>query len=151
MKIINAKVYTEEGTFTEKEIWIENNRFADSDCSAETVIDAKGCYAIPGLVDIHFHGCMNHDFCDGTTEAIKAMAMYEASVGVTAIAPATMTLPEEQLLTICRAAKEYREHPDTKGADLCGINMEGPFIVAGKKGAQNGAYIRKADAGMFDR
>jgi len=58
-------------------------------------LDASGCYVIPGLVDVHFHGCVGHDFCDGTNEAISALARYEAKSGVTAICPATMTYSEE--------------------------------------------------------
>ncbi len=61
------------------------------------VLDGKGCYAIPGLIDLHFHGCKGDDFCDGDKDAIGRIAEYEASVGVTAIAPATMTLPVEEL------------------------------------------------------
>lgn len=37
---------------------------------------------IPGLVDIHFHGCKGADMCDGTTEALDVITAYEASVGV---------------------------------------------------------------------
>lgn len=36
-------------------------------------------------------------------------------------------------------------------ASLVGINMEGPFISAEKKGAQAAAYIRLCDAGLFRR
>ena len=80
---------------------------------------------IPGLVDIHFHGCVRHDMCDGTEESIQALADYEAANGVLAICPATMTIPEEELLQAMKAAKE---HKNGKGADLVGINMEGPFV-----------------------
>ncbi|MDE7403953.1 MAG: N-acetylglucosamine-6-phosphate deacetylase, partial [Lachnospiraceae bacterium] len=95
---------------------------------------------------------VGHDFCDGTREAIDAMAAYEASVGVTNIVPATMTLGEDTLLEICKAAKAYREEgPKEKRARLCGINMEGPFVAPSKKGAQNEAYIRTPDIEMFDK
>lgn len=154
MIIKNASVYTEDGRFISKDIWIEEDRFVDCEqkVSDKTVVDASGCYAIPGLTDIHFHGCVGHDFCDGTREAIDAMAAYEASVGVTNIVPATMTLGEDTLLEICKAAKEYREEgPKEKRARLCGINMEGPFVAPSKKGAQNGAYIRTPDIEMFDK
>jgi len=148
MKIINAKVYTEEGTFVEKDIYMEKEKITDKDNGDGIVIDGKGCYAIPGLTDIHFHGCVGYDFCDGTAEAIANMAKYEASIGVTTIVPATMTLSEEQLTKVCQAAKEY---DNAEGAILCGINMEGPFIAARKKGAQNGNYIHEPDVAMFDR
>ncbi len=154
MIIKNASVYTEDGRFINKDIWIEEERFVDCEqkVSDKTVVDATGCYAIPGLTDIHFHGCVGHDFCDGTREAIDAMAAYEASVGVTNIVPATMTLGEDTLLEICKAAKVYREEgPKEKRARLCGINMEGPFVAPSKKGAQNEAYIRTPDIEMFDK
>ena len=55
---------------------------------------------IPGMVDVHFHGCVGYDFCDGTEEAIAEIAKYEAAQGVTTIVPATMTLPEETLMAV---------------------------------------------------
>lgn len=154
MIITNASVYTEDGRFLNRDIYIEKDCFTDcpEKVSDKTAVDGTGCYAIPGLTDIHFHGCVGYDFCDGTKEAIDAMAAYEASVGVTNIVPATMTLGEETLLNICKTAKNYREEGiHEKRARLCGINMEGPFVAASKKGAQNGEYIRKPDMAMFDK
>ena len=154
MIIKNASVYTEDGRFLPKDIYIEGNAFVNSEdeLSDRTQVDASGCYAIPGLTDIHFHGCMGYDFCDGTIEAIRAMASYEASVGVTSIVPATMTLGEETLFGICETARKYVETENQEGrARLRGINMEGPFVALGKKGAQNGDYVRKPDLAMFDR
>lgn len=154
MIIKNASVFTEEGRFAKQDIFIKDGKFVMSaeEADGEEIIDAKECFAVPGLTDIHFHGCMGHDFCDGTREAITAMAEYEASVGVTSIVPATMTLGEDTLQGICETAAAYvKEVKNDKAADLCGINMEGPFVAASKKGAQNGAYIRKPDVEMFDK
>lgn len=64
----------------------------------------------------------------------KKSVAYEASVGVTTIAPATMTLPTTELEQILANAAEYQKNP-APGADLVGINMEGPFISPAKKGA----------------
>ena len=103
------------------------------------VLDGKGAYAIPGLIDLHFHGCVGDDFCDGDKEAIRRIAEYEASVGVTAIAPATMTLPVKELENILKTAVAYKKEyeKNKKTADFVGINMEGPFISPVKKGAQD--------------
>ena len=95
MKIINAKVYTEAGIFEEKDVYTDGELIAEKS-GDDQVLDAKGCYLIPGLTDIHFHGCVGHDFCDGTHESIEAMAVYEASQGVTTIVPATMTLGRDR-------------------------------------------------------
>lgn len=154
MIIKNASVYTEDGIFLDKDIFIEGDHFVDSEekVTDKTEIDGTGCVAIPGLTDIHFHGCVGYDFCDGTKEAIDAMAAYEASVGVTNIVPATMTLGMETLMNICRTAKAYREEGlQENKARLCGINMEGPFVAPSKKGAQNGEYIREPDIDMYDK
>ena len=146
MIIKNADVFTEDGIFTSKDVYIDGELFSET--AEGEVIDGTGCYAIPGLVDIHFHACVGHDFCDGTREAIDAMAEYEASQGVTAIVPATMTLGRDTLKKICETAGAYG-NTNEKGAELCGINMEGPFISMAKKGAQNPLYIHKPDVEMF--
>lgn len=154
MIIKNASVFTEEKRFLPKTIYIEGEYFVDSidQVSDRREIDGTGCYAIPGLTDIHFHGCVGHDFCDGTREAIDAMAAYEVSQGVTNIVPATMTLGEETLYGICAAAKAYREEGFQENrARLLGINMEGPFVAPSKKGAQNPAYICHADVAMYEK
>ena len=98
MKIINGQVYT-DGKFVEREVKMAGNLFAAESTDGQ-MIDAEGCYVIPGLIDIHFHGCAGVDFCDGTVEAMRHMAEYEIKNGVTSIHPATMTLSEEELMKI---------------------------------------------------
>lgn len=150
MIIKNAAVYGEDKTFSIRDIVIENGVFTEYVSSDDEIIDAAGLYAIPGLVDIHFHGCMGHDFCDGTVEAIEAITRYEASVGVTSVCPATMTLSSETLEQVMKAAHEYNTgaaRPDH--SVLAGINMEGPFISAAKKGAQAADHIRLCDVDLF--
>ncbi len=149
MVIKNALVFTEEGKFVEKDVYVDGERIADT-VSDSDVIDGTGCYLVPGLMDIHFHGCMGHDFCDATPEALDAMAEYELKNGITSICPASMTLSEESLVHICENAKDYRDSwtPGTK-ARLCGINLEGPFIAMSKKGAQNPKYVTPPNIDMF--
>ncbi len=115
----------------------------------EKVLDASGCFVIPGLIDLHFHGCVGHDFCEGTDEAIHAIARYEASRGVTSICPATMTFPEDVLGPVMDAARAFSPADDE--ASLVGINMEGPFISPNKVGAQNPAHVVSCDIDLFDR
>lgn len=150
MRIENVKVFTEGQRFQEGDIHIEDGLFTEWAEDTGEIIDGKGCYAIPGLIDIHLHGCKGYDLCDGTLGALEAIARYEASVGVTAFAPAVMALPVEELETILSTVAAYRRK-DQKGADLIGINMEAPFISREKKGAQNGAYIIPASVEIFRR
>ena len=148
MIIKNVLVFTEDKEFKPGEIIIEDGVFKKTATNFDEVIDGEGCYAVPGLVDVHFHGAVGHDFCDGTKEAIEKIAEYEASQGITTIVPATMTLAEEELMKIATAAGEYKSE---KGAVLAGINMEGPFISPAKKGAQSADHIVKPNVEMFRR
>ena len=59
-----------------------------------------------------------------------------------------MTFSEEILNGVMDAAAA---HQNGRGADLVGINMEGPFISPNKVGAQNPEYLHKADVAMFRR
>jgi N-acetylglucosamine-6-phosphate deacetylase len=111
------------------------------------VLDAADAYVIPGLVDIHFHGCMGCDFSDGDLAGLHKIAAYEASRGVTAICPATMTLPFEELARAMRTSAAFI--PDARESSLVGVNMEGPYISPDKVGAQNPAYVRPADLDEF--
>ena len=146
MIIKNGLVFTEEGTFENQDLYVENDKIVVN--GEGEVLDVEGCYVIPGLTDIHFHGCVGYDFCDGTYEAIAKMAKFQLRNGVTTICPASMTFSEEQLTEIFRNAANYK---NDEGATLVGINMEGPYISMEKKGAQNGEYIHKPDADMFFR
>lgn len=153
MIIKNGLVFGEDCKFAPGEVNISGEFFtgrAESTDSQE-VIDAQGCYVIPGLTDIHVHGCHNKDFCDADVDAIGDFASYEASKGITAICPTTMTIPQERLLHIAEVAGEYcdltqqhKRNADTE-AIFAGINMEGPFISEKKKGSQEASDIRKPD------
>lgn len=146
MIIKNVQVFGEDKTFTPGEIIIEEGKFAQKAAEDTVVVDGEGCFAIPGLVDIHFHGCVGDDFCDGSEDAIANMARYEASVGVTSICPASMTISEGELHQVMRTAGSYE---NGVGAKLVGINMEGPFISEKKKGAQAAEHIRKCDLDLY--
>lgn len=150
MIIRNAKVFSDGCRFEEKDLIIRDGRivFGAEALPDEEIVDAQGAYALPGLVDIHFHGAVGHDFCDADEAGLQAIADFEASKGVLAICPATMTFSEEILNGIMDVAAA---HKNERGADLVGINMEGPYISPDKVGAQNPKYVMSADAGMFRR
>ena len=156
MIIKNIRVYGTDEQFHEGSVCISGERFVNGEAakdSADQILDGKGCYAIPGLLDVHFHGCLGLDVCDGTEEAVHTIARYEAESGITAICPATLTLPADELKSILANMADFRDRmergevPDgDRCADIVGINMEGPFISVVKKGAQNADYIIPCDA-----
>ncbi len=158
MRIIRGMVYTDRMCFEPGEIVIEGERIEKVErCGIGSLTEREmQTYVLPGLVDIHFHGCAGYDFCDGTAEAVRAIAEYEMTHGVTTICPATMTLPEERLLEICAAGAAAVETEVLSGEIplrdvLRGIYLEGPFLSEQKKGAQNPAFLRRPDLAMLRR
>jgi len=150
MKLSGGQVFDVNQGFVARDLWVEEGRVAASG-GGETV-DVSGCYVIPGLTDLHFHGCVGEDFSDATAEGLQKMADYELSRGVTQICPAGMTLSEEQLTKICRnAANHCKQGDSASGAELVGVNLEGPFLCYAKKGAQNAAYLHDPDGAMLHR
>lgn len=148
LKIIHGLVFHEEEGFIKETLYTEGDSFSLS-ASEDTVLDAEGCYVIPGLIDIHFHGCAGHDFSDADLEGLYAIAAYQLSQGVTSICPASMTLAPDMLRSICECAQDFSEKSPAGGSRLVGINLEGPFISDAKRGAQNPDFIQSADVSLL--
>lgn len=111
------------------------------------IIDAKGGYVAPGLIDLHIHGYLGKDVCDGEEESIRTISKGLLANGVTGYLPTTMTVDMKVIrkaLEVCRALKEERR--DWEGSAILGCHAEGPFISEKKKGAQDPKYILKPDA-----
>ena len=111
------------------------------------IIDAKGRYVAPGLIDMHIHGYLGKDVCDGEEESIRIISEGLLANGVTGYLPTTMTEDMKiirKALEVCRSLKE--ESKTWQGSAILGCHAEGPFISESKKGAQDAKYILKPDA-----
>ena len=114
------------------------------------VFDAEGKYVAPGLIDMHIHGYLGEDASDGSEAGLLKMAEGIAKNGVTAWLPTTMTVSYEQLHTAFELARRLmKKENNPKGAQILGVNAEGPFINAAKKGAQAEEHIKPADAAFL--
>lgn len=151
MRYENGWIFA-DGRFVRGGFSVENGQFAhvleDVPGPAE---DLDGALVIPGLVDIHVHGCAGADFSDGDYAGLVRMARYLARRGVTSFAPASMTLPYDALDKAFHAAARLRREGLADGARLMGIQMEGPFLSREKRGSQNPAYLRLPDWDRFLR
>lgn len=149
MRITGGQVFDLEQGFVSRDVYFDGEKLEQSSADGKTY-DASGCYVIPGLTDLHFHGCVGEDFSDATPDGLQKMADYELSRGVTQICPAGMTLGEDQLTRICQNAAAHRAK-NPGGAELVGLHLEGPFLCKAKKGAQNEAFLHDPDPAMLHR
>lgn len=105
-------------------------------------IDASGKKVIPGLIDVHTHGCVGLDTMDASFEP---MCRFYAEHGTTSWLPTTMTMDYESLERVTAAKTDF------KGAVILGFHFEGPYISKKYKGAQNEKFIKNPSVTDFSR
>ncbi len=133
LAIINAELVMRDYLIPEAVLFVEDGKIAGFGEMRNTpipegceVLDAKGLYVGPGLVDIHCHSGTGVRFVDEPAKATQE----HLRCGTTSIlaTPATRgTLPQylEQLDRIRQAMAT------PEGATIAGIYMEGPYINPG--------------------
>lgn len=143
MKITGAQVFEARGAFVSRDLYVDGGMLTDRDCGGE-VLDAGGCYAIPGLTDIHFHGAVGHDFSDGDADGRQAIAEYELSRGVTQICPAGMTLLPEALEKMCAVFTQYPAAPTVReSSPLNAERRSGGQTIGGVTPPERDEQIKK--------
>ncbi len=109
----------------------------------DEVIDGNGKIIVPGLVDVHCHGCMGMEATDGERE-LREMSKHWAEQGVTSWYPTGCTIPVSDI------RKAFASIPQTEGANIVGYHSEGPYICHKYKGAQDANNIVKPNISDFD-
>ncbi len=111
-------------------------------------LDLTGLTVVPGFVDVHIHGSVGADTCDADAQGLAKMCAYLVTKGVTSFCPTTMTVSQEEIEQALSVVKQCMDNPP-EGSRIAGVNMEGPYISAHRKGAQAGEYIRHPDFEEF--
>jgi len=92
-------------------------------------------FVLPGFVDLHVHGGGGRDVMEGGDAALQ-VARRHARHGTTALLATTMTAPIEDLRAALAPVAALCRDPAPGAARVLGLHLEGPFINAGKLGAQ---------------
>ena len=87
------------------------------------ILDAKGAFVGPGLVDIHTHASDRVFFWDDPA----ACAQYHLKQGTTSLCAATyMSLGPKEMLGAIQTLRKAMSDP--RCPNLCGLYMEGPYL-----------------------
>ena len=100
-----------------------------------SVKDMEGDVLIPGLIDTHVHGAGGCDVMDGTTESLQTLSEALLKEGTTAFLPTTMSSSPEQLKKVLHNVADFHGG-HSRGAEILGLHLEGPFLEKEFRGAQ---------------
>lgn len=149
--IVNGKIILKDGVVENKALLYSNvieGIVDENNIPKETeIIDAGGGFVSPGLIDLHIHGYLGKDTCDGEEESLEIISKGLLANGVTGYLPTTMTVDMKVIKKALEVCRVLREKSKTwQGSEILGCHAEGPFINESKKGAQDAKYILKPDA-----
>jgi N-acetylglucosamine-6-phosphate deacetylase len=113
------------------------------DPTGAAVIDATGCYVVPGFIDVHVHGVEGYDTLDGDG-AVAQIASRLVRYGVTAFCPTTVACTPEALGAFLAAVAQARVSPDGRAAHVLPAHLESNFTSPAYCGAQPVSCLRTA-------
>ncbi len=149
----NATVLTENFQFIRTDIETVNNLIkyvGNISHNDAEIIDCDNKYIVPGLVDIHTHGCVGYDSADCTKlEDMRRMRSYYARNGITTYLATIATSSVSDTEKAVSFLTDVQNDPC--GANIGGIHLEGPYFSHSKKGAQNPDFLRLPDINEFEK
>ncbi|WP_308244346.1 N-acetylglucosamine-6-phosphate deacetylase [uncultured Prevotella sp.] len=143
-QIVNGHILTPKGWLEGGSVIIEDNKIKavsniDLHIVNAEIIDAKGCYVVPGGIDLHTHGGGGRDFIEGTEDAFRAAVNAHMKHGTTTIYP---TLSSSTIPSIEAACQVCQKLMAEENSPVLGLHIEGSYINPKQAGAQNPVLIK---------
>lgn len=146
MKNTKYRILNDKFEFKLGNISFENGVFTkvtyeDSDITDDSMYEYT---IIPGLVDIHIHGCAGEDVMTADFDGFDKMSRFMAENGTTAFFPTLLTAPMDDIEKAAKSASRAAQK-GVRGASIPGVHLEGPYFGKECIGANNADYIKKPD------
>jgi N-acetylglucosamine-6-phosphate deacetylase len=110
------------------------------------ITDLRGQWVLPGFVDMHVHGGGGRSFTAGPAGDARRAAGFHRRHGTTTIVASLVTAPladlEARAAMLAGLARE---------GVIAGIHLEGPFLSAARRGAQDPRHMIAPDVAVFER
>lgn len=151
-QIVNGRILTPKGWLEGGSVIIEDNKIKavsniDLHIVDAEIIDAKGCYVVPGGIDLHTHGGGGRDFIEGSEDAFRAAVNAHMKHGTTTIYP---TLSSATIPSIDAACQVCQKLMAEENSPVLGLHIEGSYINPKQAGAQNPVLIKAPLADEYE-
>ncbi|MGV3533965.1 MAG: N-acetylglucosamine-6-phosphate deacetylase [Chthoniobacteraceae bacterium] len=147
MLLHNARIILPDRILPRADVRLHGGKIAEISESelgpeaGEETINLAGNFLSPGFIDLHIHGAMRRDTMEADPEAFRTICNFHATGGTTSLCLTTATAPNEDILRVLEAVKNFQLEPLT-GARVLGVHIEGPYFAMEKRGAHDPALIR---------
>lgn len=111
---------------------------------ADKIVDAKGHYIIPGLIETHTHGIMGYDFNTCELEDLQKISDASLQEGVTCFMASLVCESHERMLELVSMYDQCHIN------NLLGVHIEGPFLNMNNKGVMKVECLQSPSKDKFD-
>ena len=148
--ITNGKLVLRD-TIVDGGLLCENGIISDVGYTGDTpddteLVDADGCYVLPGFIEPHAHGGGGYDFIDNTETAFDEIFKLHRAHGVTQLCPTLCACGEESMFEFLSLASRLSDR-----TGFAGVHLEGPFLSPAMSGAQNRSRLLPPDERIIER
>ncbi|MDY6821936.1 MAG: N-acetylglucosamine-6-phosphate deacetylase [Deferribacterota bacterium] len=166
INIIGPKIYTEKTTIEKGIISIidgkisnitsinDKNNKKTTNNSKNNLVEQysfpKDTFIIPGIIDIHMHGLYGFDIMDKNEDALFNICKILPKEGITSFLATTVTDNNINIESTLKRIKCFKQN-EHAGANLLGVNLEGPFISREKAGIHNKDLIQNPNIDLIER
>lgn len=151
-QIVNGRILTPNGWLEGGSVIIDGNKIKavsniDLHIVDAEIVDAKGCYVVPGGIDMHTHGGGGRDFVEGSEDAFRTAVDAHVKHGTTSIFP---TISSATIPMIERACCTCTKLMEEKDSPVLGLHIEGPYLNPKQAVAQNPEWIKAPVAEEYE-
>src|SRR3989475_3052676 len=109
--------------------------------SAE-ITEGRGLTLAPGFIDLHVHGGGGFSLATKDSSEVESYARWVISRGVTGFLATVFASDFDEALAFVGAAGYVADRQPEGGAEILGINLEGPFVNPQRRGALPELWVR---------